>query len=141
MLVCKRCAATISTPGIRARRRSPGTGFHGRTRNLSTMTFADNLAALPAIDHLAAIEVLDADGTVVDTVENKPGKSGSVKVYNHLAQVYGALTPEAASAGLTIFAEHTEDARANPGKHPNVDRLEQVLASGNPLGLRSVPSA
>lgn len=36
------------------------------------MTFADNLAALPTIDHLAAIEVLDADGTVVDTVENKP---------------------------------------------------------------------
>ena len=82
------------------------------------MTFADNLAALPAIDHLAAIEVLDADGNVIDTVENKPGKSGSVKVYNHLAAVYGALTPEAASAGLTIFAEHTEDARANPGKHP-----------------------
>ncbi|MFC8931025.1 DUF2322 family protein [Rhodococcus sp. NPDC057135] len=104
------------------------------------MTFADNLAALPAIDHLAAIEVLDADGNVIDTVENKPGKSGSVKVYNHLAAVYGALTPEAATAGLTIFAEHTEDARANPGKHPNIDRLDQVISTGNGLGLRSVPA-
>ncbi|MDV6275699.1 DUF2322 family protein [Rhodococcus erythropolis] len=105
------------------------------------MTFADNLAALPAIDHLAAIEVLDADGNVIDTVENKPGKSGSVKVYNHLAAVYGALTPEAATAGLTIFAEHTEDARANPGKHPNIDRLDQVISTGNGLGLRGVPAA
>ncbi|MDI9900164.1 DUF2322 family protein [Rhodococcus sp. IEGM 1409] len=105
------------------------------------MTFADNLAALPAIDHLAAIEVLGADGNVIDTVENKPGKSGSVKVYNHLAQVYGALTPEAATAGLTIFAEHTEDARANPGKHPNIDRLDQVFSTGNGLGLRGVPAA
>ncbi|MFE5642990.1 DUF2322 family protein [Rhodococcus sp. NPDC056516] len=104
------------------------------------MTFADNLAALPAIDHLAAIEVLDADGNVIDTVENKPGKSGSVKVYNHLAAVYGALTPEAATAGLTIFAEHTEDARANPGKHPNIDRLDQVISTGNGLGLRGVPA-
>ncbi|GAA3182198.1 DUF2322 family protein [Rhodococcus baikonurensis] len=105
------------------------------------MTFADNLAALPTIDHLAAIEVLDADGTVIDTVENKPGKSGSVKVYNHLAEVYGALTPEAATAGLTIFAEHTEDARSNPGKHPNIDRLDQVIATGSGLGLRGVPAA
>jgi len=104
------------------------------------MTFADNLAVLPAIDHLAAIEVLDADGNVIDTVENKPGKSGSVKVYNHLAAVYGALTPEAATAGLTIFAEHTEDARANPGKHPNIDRLDQVISTGNGLGLRGVPA-
>ncbi len=105
------------------------------------MTFAENLAALPAIDHLAAINVLDADGTVVDTVENKPGKSGSVKVYNHLAQVYGAITPEAATAALAIFAEHTDDARANPGKHPNIDRLDQVLASGNTLGLQAVPAS
>ncbi|UJC78572.1 DUF2322 family protein [Rhodococcus erythropolis] len=105
------------------------------------MTFADNLAALPTVDHLAAIEVLDADGNVIDTVENKPGKYGSVKVYNHLAEVYGALTPEAATAGLTIFAEHTEDARANRGKHPNIDRLDQVIATGSGLGLRGVPAA
>lgn len=130
MPVCKRCAATISTVGSLP-----------RTRNLTTMTFAENLAALPAVDHLAAIEVLDADGTVVDTVENKPGKSGSVRVYNHLSQVYGAITPEAAKAGLEIFAEHTADARANPGAHPNIDRLDQVLVTGNTLGLRGLPAS
>lgn len=115
-------------------------GFTPKARNLETMTFADNLAALPAIDHLAAINVLDADGAIIDTVENKPGKSGSVKVYNHVAQVYGAITPEAAEAALAIFAEHTEDARANPGKHPNIDRLDRVIATGNTLGLQEVPA-
>ena len=41
------------------------------------MTFADNLQQLPAITHLAALHLLDATGTVVATIENKPGKSGA----------------------------------------------------------------
>jgi hypothetical protein len=44
-------------------------------------------------------------------IENKAGSQGSVAVYNHLAQTYGAITPEAARKGLEMFAEHTEDAR------------------------------
>ena len=35
-----------------------------------------------------------------------------------------------AREGLELFAEHTQDARANPGKHPNIDRLFE-LARGN----------
>ncbi|MER2221855.1 MAG: DUF2322 family protein, partial [Rhodococcus sp. (in: high G+C Gram-positive bacteria)] len=34
-----------------------------------------------------------------------------------------------------------EDARANRGKHPNIDRLDQVIATGSGLGLRGVPAA
>ncbi len=29
--------------------------------------------------------------------------------------------------GLTLFAEHTNDAEKNPGKHPNIDRLFKVI--------------
>jgi hypothetical protein len=97
------------------------------------MTFADNLKQFPGISHLAAIQLLDNEGAVVATIENKPGQAGSVAVYNHLAQLYGAITVEAAKKGLELYAEHTDDARQNPGKHPNIDRLLALVADGRGL--------
>lgn len=99
------------------------------------MAFADNLKQLPRISHLAAIQLLDGDSTVVATIENKPGQAGSLAVYNHLGQIYGAITAEAARKGLDLYAEHTDDARQNPGKHPNIDRL-LALATGDSTLLR-----
>ena len=92
--------------------------------------FAANLKKLPGISHLAAINLLDAEGNVIDTIENKTGSQGSLAVYNHLAQTYGAITPEAARKGLELYAEHTEDARTHPGKHANIDRLLALVAEG-----------
>ena len=102
------------------------------------MSFADNLKKLPGISHLAAIQLLNAAGEEVALIENKPGSAGSVAVYNHLAQTYGSLTVDAARKGLEIYAEHTEDARANPGKHPNIDRLLQIEAGGASLRVKHV---
>ncbi|MCL2874823.1 MAG: DUF2322 family protein [Betaproteobacteria bacterium] len=96
------------------------------------MSFNDNLKKLPGISHLAALNLLDADGEVVARIENKPGSQGSLAVYNHLAQTYGAITAEAARKGLEIFAEHSEDERAHPGKHPNIARL-LAIESGQPM--------
>jgi hypothetical protein len=92
------------------------------------MAFAENLKQLPRISHLAAIQLLDSDGAVAATIENKPGQVGSLSIYNHLGQIYGAITVEAARKGLELYAEHTEDARQNPGKHPNIDRLLEMVA-------------
>ena len=97
------------------------------------MTFADNLKQLPRISHLAAVQLLDGDGTVAATIENKPGQAGSLSIYNHLGQIYGAITAEAARKGLELYAEHTDYARQNPGKHPNIDRLLDLAADGKRL--------
>ncbi len=91
------------------------------------MAFADNLKQLPKVSHLAALQLLDGEGQVVATIENKPGQTGSLTVYNHLGQIFGAITAEAARKGVELYAEHSEDARANPGKHPNIDRLLQLI--------------
>lgn len=99
------------------------------------MSFAENLKKLPGISHLAAINLLDADGNIVATIENKAGSQGSLAVYNHLAQTYGSINIEAAKKGLEIFAEHTEDERTNPGKHPNIARL--IAIEGGQLALRA----
>src|SRR5574343_1979189 len=98
------------------------------------MSFAENLKKLPCISHLAAINLLDAEGNLVAAIENKQGSQGSLAVYNHLAQTYGAITVEAAKKGLEIFAEHTEDARAHSGKHPNIGRL--IAIEGGQPSLR-----
>ena len=105
------------------------------------MSFADTLKTLPAISHLAALELIDeATGAVVHRIENKPGQSGSVAVYNHLAQAFGGITREAALRGLEIYGEHVADARANPGKHPNIDRLIALSSGGKALGVRAIPA-
>ena len=103
---------------------------------VNRMSFAENLKKLPGISHLAAINLLDADGNVVASIENKAGSQGSLAVYNHLAQTYGSINIEAAKKGLEIFAEHTEDERANPGKHPNIARLLQIEAGAPALRVK-----
>ena len=90
------------------------------------MNFADRLKQLLSASHLAALHLLGADGQVLATIENKPGQGGSLVVYAALAALYGGhITPAAASLGLEWYAEHVADARAFPGKHPNIDRLVQ----------------
>lgn len=100
--------------------------------------FAENLKKLPGISHLAAINLLDVEGNVLASIENKPGSQGSLAVYNHMAQTYGAITPDAARKGLEIYAEHTDDARANPGKHPNIDRLFALIEDRKTLRVKHV---
>ena len=105
------------------------------------MAFADKLKTLPGVSHLAALQLLDAAGEVVATIENKPGQAGSLAVYNHLGQLHGAITPEAATQGIEIYAEHSEDARLNPGKHPNIDRLIGLVERGETLRVKHVFAA
>jgi len=103
------------------------------------MAFADNLKQLPKVSHLAALQLLDvADGSLVVTIENKPGQAGSLAIYNHLGQIFGAITAEAAKKGLELYAEHGEDARANPGKHPNIDLLLQLQAMPRTLRVKHI---
>jgi hypothetical protein len=94
------------------------------------MAFADNLKKLPGISHLAAIELRDSEGNLAAIIENKAGSQGSLAVYNHLAQVWGSINIDAAKQGLDVFAEHTADARTNPGKHANIDRLLAIAENG-----------
>jgi hypothetical protein len=105
------------------------------------MAFTENLKQLPKVSHLAALHLLDMDGAVVATIENKPGQAGSLAVYNHLAQLHGAITAEAARKGLELYAEHAVDAQAHPGKHPNIDRLVTIITEGGQLRVKQIFAA
>lgn len=98
-------------------------------------TFKDNLQQLPPIDGVARIDLVDAQGAVVASIENQPGKQGSLAVYQYLGQAFGGLDARAAEHGLDLFAEHTADARGRPGAHPNIDRLLAIVAGDAPLRI------
>lgn len=102
------------------------------------MKFADTLKTLPefAGDKLV---LTDASGAEVATIANAPGTAGSFRVYAYLARKHGGITPAAAAEGLAIYAEHTDDARLNPGKHPNIDRLFAITTEEATLAAAIVP--
>jgi hypothetical protein len=97
--------------------------------------FKENLAQLPSIDGIDRIELVDGKGGVVASIENQPGKQGSLAVYHYLAGAFGTLDAQAARHGLAVFAEHTADARSRPGAHPNVDRLLAIVDGGQALRI------
>jgi len=105
------------------------------------VAFADTLKQLPPITHLAGLQLTDEHGATVATLENKPGQAGSVAVYAALAQRFGgAISVQAAHEGLNLYGEHTADARAHPGKHPNIDRLLALVEAGGRYGVRLLPA-
>lgn len=100
--------------------------------------FSDVLLTLDNSDEVQRIELYHEDGKPAGVIENKPGSQGSIKVYHHLYKMYGAITLDAAVEGLALYAEHTEDAENCPGKHPNVDRLINVLEEEEPLQIKVI---
>lgn len=103
-----------------------------------TASFSENLKLLPPIDGISRIDLLDPTSTVVASIENQPGKQGSLAVYRYLEESFGALTAAAAEHGLAVFAEHTLDAKNRPRAHPNIDRLLEIAGGSAPLCIRVV---
>ncbi len=102
-------------------------------------SFSENLADFPSVEDLAGIELTALNGTVT-RLENKAGSQGSLRLYRHLLAKFGAIDAAAAAAGLVLYAEHTPDARLNPGKHPNIDRLLAIESGGPPFTARLLPA-
>ena len=92
------------------------------------MNFKDILETLPSIEHLTGLDVLNGE-TVIHHIPAAPGKLGSLRLYNALAEKFnGKLDRTSAQQGIEWFAEHVGDAKQNPGKHPNIDLLFKVVA-------------
>lgn len=100
--------------------------------------FSDILLTLENADHIQRIELYYPNGKPAGAIENKPGSQGSIKVYNHLYKMFGEISMDAAVEGLALYCEHTEDAENCPGKHPNVDRLLNVLEDEQTLQVKII---
>jgi hypothetical protein len=100
--------------------------------------FADVLLTLENVENVQRIELYNDKNELSGVIENKPGSQGSLKVYYHLYKMYGNITLDAAVEGLSLYAEHTEDAENYPGKHPNVDRLLDILENESTLSVKII---
>ena len=101
------------------------------------MGFKEILETLPTIDHLTGLNVMDGE-TIIHNISAIPGKLGSLRLYNALAEKFnGKLNRTSAQQGVEWFAEHIEDAKENPGKHPNIDLLFKVIDEN--LNLTLIP--
>lgn len=98
-------------------------------------SFKDNLQTLPPVDGVRRIDLIAEDGTTVASIENLPGKQGSLAVYHYLQQCFDRLDAKAAEHGLALFGEHVADARNRPGAHPNIDRLFAIAAGDRPVRI------
>ena len=101
------------------------------------MSFKEILETLPTIDHLTGLNVMDGE-MIIHNIPAIPGKLGSLRLYNALAEKFnGKLNRTSAQQGVEWFAEHVEDAKVNPGKHPNIDLLFKVIDEN--LNLTLIP--
>lgn len=100
------------------------------------MNFAEVLQGLVSTDGLLRLDMLDAAGRVVATIENRPGTAGSFRVYHHVSHARGVIDAGAAREALALFSEHTADASQNPGKHPNIDRLFRIIDANEQYSIR-----
>jgi len=101
--------------------------------------FKENLSKLPEVNDLKAVALFEGDQTEpVTMIENKPGKSASVRIYHYLGSQFGGISPKAAEKGLEIYAEFVDDAKQNPGSHPNIDLLFDVIDKDRYLAVKAM---
>ncbi|OOF39236.1 hypothetical protein BKK49_08435 [Rodentibacter rarus] len=105
------------------------------------MTFKEILEGLPTIAHLSGLNVKLGD-EVIHHIPAISGKLGSLRLYYGLAEKFnGKLDRTSVQQGIEWFAEHVEDAKKHPGKHPNIDLLFNVIEEGQVLHLEPLKNS
>lgn len=97
--------------------------------------FLENLEQFPSIEHVERIE-FHQNGRLLSEVKNADGQKGSLALYFYLFKTMGVLDVSTAKRGLELYAEHTQDAKTTPGKHPNIDRLILIEATNQPMEMK-----
>ena len=103
----------------------------------TSTVFKDNLEQFPPVDIVERIDITQGDKPQ-GSILNVDGQRGSLALYYYLYKTMGELDVYAARRGLELYAEHTADARANPGKHPNIDRLILIEATHKPMEMKVI---
>jgi hypothetical protein len=103
-----------------------------------TQSFKQVLKVLPDIEHIDKINLYDQNDNLVVVIENMQGTQGSLKVYFYLYKNFKKINSAAAQKGLELFSEHTAEAKKNPGSHPNIDRLINIVKTNDTLRVKTI---
>ena len=100
-------------------------------RALAVCGLKENLQKLSPASSVARVEIPERGHSIVAG----PGKMASVQIYKAVSDRFGGTLDAAGAAwALEQYGEYVEDARQNPGSHPNIDLLFAVQDEG--LALR-----
>ena len=100
--------------------------------------FKDTLEKFEDASHVKKIILSNKSGEIVGSINNIPGSLGSIKLYQHLYLNFGELSIDAALKGIELYSEHSKEAKNYPGKHPNIDRLLDIIENEKNLKIKII---
>ena len=93
------------------------------------MNFGSGYNALSDVPKLLAIEITRLDGKVKHIIQNEAGKQASIKIYYAIAaQNEFQITASEAAVGLELYGDYVQQECQQPGSHPNIRRLMNIIA-------------
>lgn len=104
--------------------------------------FEENLQNLKQnTDQVAKIELYGDGFEPEHEILNQPGQAASLAIYYEVAVEFGGITPKSAEKAIELYAEKADEAKANPGQHPNIDRLFEVIKDNRFYSLKAINKA
>ena len=100
--------------------------------------FKDTLETFEDASHVKKIILTNKVGEIVGTIENIPGSLGSIKLYHHLSLIFDELSIDAALKGIELYSEYSKEAKNYPGKHPNIDRLFDIIENEETVKIKII---
>jgi hypothetical protein len=91
-------------------------------------SFGANFDTLPSTSHLKSIVLTDMNSNASFNIDNIPGKQASVKILYAISQANDfKISREQANAGISLFGDYAEEEKLNPGSHPNIRLLFDII--------------
>ena len=100
--------------------------------------FKDILEKFEDASHVKKIILSNKDGGIVGAIENISGSLGSIKLYQHFYLTFGELSIDAALKGIELYSEYSKEAKNYPGKHPNIDRLFDIIENEETVKIKII---
>lgn len=97
------------------------------------MSFKKNIESLKHDSALKKI-LLYKNSTKIGEIRNVEGEKNSLKIYSHILEFEnGTIDVNGAEKALNLFSEYVEESKKTPGKHPNIDRLIEIIKTKVPI--------
>ncbi len=91
-------------------------------------SFGTDFNNLPDTSHLKSITLSDTNSDTSFSVDNIPGKQASVKILYAISSANDfKISRDQASMGVTLFGDYAEEEKQQPGAHPNIKLLFDII--------------
>lgn len=90
--------------------------------------FGADFNNLPDTSHLKKITLSNTASKQCHSIDNIPGKQASVKILYAISSANEfKINRDQASMGVTLFGAYAEEEKQQPGTHPNIKLLFDII--------------